>query len=164
MNLGNRGAADAAYLEAEAILRKNVAKQPPSNSVNEELRALWLKTELAAAGGVVGKGAEAIRLAEEVLQSEPADAEPGWRYGLAERVAEVFGLARDMPRAVRIYRNLLEMPSGLTRFQLRNGPDFRDFRKNLEFAARLAEPGTLGACRTRRFSFASAGLIFHRGR
>lgn len=141
MKLGDRAAASAAYREAEASLRKKVTEQPPPKSVNEEIRTLWLKAKLATACAVVGKSAEATRLAEEVLQREPADAEPAWSYTLAERVAEVFGLAGDMPRAIRIYRNLLEVPSGITRFQLRNGPDFGEFRKNPEFAAMVAEPG-----------------------
>ena len=139
--LGNRQAAVAAYREAEAQLRKIVAERPPPKSAEDDMMARKLKRELALVCAILGKSEEATRLVEETLQGFPEAMEPGRRYYFERQAAEVFGHAGDMARAIRIYRNQLEVPSGLTRFQLRNGVGFDEFRKDPDFAAMIAEPG-----------------------
>ena len=139
--LGNRAAADAAYRELETWARKKLAEMPPPKSPEDEQLIRFRKARLAMACALVNKKEEALRLAEEAQSPSSDEMEPADRFGLFRMAADVFARAGEMSRAISIYRNLLEVPSGLTRFELRNDPFFDEFRKNPEFAALISEPG-----------------------
>ncbi len=141
IKLGNPAAADAAYREAEESLRKTVAAESRRSRAADGLTERYHRIKLAEVCAALGKREEAIRLAEEVLKDSPEILDVTASRGFAEVAANVFGRAGDLDRATRMFRNLLEVPSNVTRFQLRNSPNYDEFRKDPGFAALVMEPG-----------------------
>ncbi len=132
LKLGNRVAADEAFREAETSLRIAVEERPRDRSAR-------LLLAYACAG--LGKREEAIRLAEEALEAAPEAEDVVESRELSAGYADVCGFCGDFDRACKMYRHLLEVPSTVTRFMLRNDPTYDDFKKNPQFAALIAEPG-----------------------
>ena len=132
IKLGNRAAADASYRDVELALRRKVTEWPRDHIA---------RMDLAEVCAVLGKREEAMQRADEALQAVPESTDVVEGRNLAGQAAIVYGRLGDFDRACKIYRHLLEVPSYLTRFDLRNNPIYDDFRKNPQFAALIAEPG-----------------------
>ena len=132
LKLGNRAEADAAYRDAEVSC---------GNLVQERPRDRFARVNLAYASAMLGKRDEAVRLLEEALEAAPEAADVVEGRELAAYAADVYAILGDFDRACKMYRHLLEVPSYLTRFTLRNHPFFEDFKKNPQYAALIAEPG-----------------------
>ncbi len=130
--LGNRDAAEAVYREAETSLRKLVQERP---------RDRFARVNLAYALARLGIREESVRLLEEALDAAPEAADVIEGRELAFYAADVYAVLGDFDRACKMYRHLLEVPSPVSRFLLRNHPFWEDFRKNPQFAALIAEPG-----------------------
>ena len=141
VKLGNPAAADAAYREAEESLRKTVAAESRRSGAAVGLTERYPRIQLAEVCAALGKREEAARLAEEVLKDSPEISDVPASRGFAEVAANVFGRAGDLKRATKMFRNLLEVPSSVTRFRLRNRPTYDEFRKDPEFSALVVEPG-----------------------
>ena len=132
LKLGNREAADTALRQAEITLRKLVQERP---------RDRYARVNLAYALALLGQRNEAVQLLGEALDAAPESEDVVEGRELALFSADVFGVLGDFDRACKMYRHLLEVPSVICRFTLRNDPFYDDFKKNPQFAALIAEPG-----------------------
>ncbi len=141
MKLGDQPAADAAYREAETSLLKTVAEEAKRKQAAQGGVERYHRIRLAEVCAALGKTEEATRLADEVLKDSPEDLDVVEGRAFAAQAAYVLGRAGNITRATSMFRNLLEVPSSVTRFHLRNNPDFDEFRKDPEFAALIAAPG-----------------------